>query len=39
VYEAYKSGKPGAIAEVLRNRQQKREEANAENAKGNPEGK
>jgi len=29
VYMAYKSGKPGAIAEVLRKRQQEREEVDA----------
>ena len=33
VYEAYQSGKPGAIAEVLRKRQQEREGGEAENAK------
>ena len=33
VYEAYKSKNPGAIAEVLRKRQQEREEARTENAK------
>ena len=39
IWDAYKTGKPGAIAEVLRKRQQEREEAKAENTKDTPEGK
>jgi hypothetical protein len=37
IYEAYKSKKPGAIAEVLRRRKQEREEARTNNARRNPE--
>ena len=39
MYEAYKSGTPGAIAEVLRKRQQERKDAEAKKANGAPEGK
>lgn len=39
MYEAYKSGKPGAIEEVLRKRQQERKDAEAANTRGTPEGK
>jgi hypothetical protein len=36
MYEAYESGRPGAIAEVLRNRKREREESRAESAEGTP---